>query len=74
MKQMGSAVRAAAVPKQLAVPSDLDMESRRSVAAALNPLVADAPVHRASASRGPCRSTFKRCAAQIKCTLADAVD
>jgi len=42
MKQMGSAVRAAAVPKQLAVPSDLDTESRRSVAAALNPLVADA--------------------------------
>jgi len=42
MKHMGSTVRVAAVPKQLAVPSDLDVEGRRSVAAALNPLVADA--------------------------------
>jgi len=42
MKHVDSSASAGVVPKELAVPSDLDTEGRRSVAAALNPLVADA--------------------------------
>jgi len=42
MKHVDSSASAAVEPQQLAVPSDLDTEGRRSVAAALNPLIADA--------------------------------
>jgi starvation-inducible DNA-binding protein len=42
MKTTNTAATITAVPKQLAVFSDLDMQGRRSVAAAVNPLVADA--------------------------------
>lgn len=42
MKTAGSTARVSAVPKQLAVPTNLDREGCRSVAAVLNPLVADA--------------------------------
>lgn len=42
MKTKGATARATTVPKQLATPTDLDGQRCQSVAAALNPLVADA--------------------------------
>ena len=41
MKTAGMSTAISGIPKQLAVPSDLDQEACRSAAAALNPLVAD---------------------------------
>ncbi|HKF76878.1 MAG TPA: DNA starvation/stationary phase protection protein [Candidatus Dormibacteraeota bacterium] len=42
MRHTGTATKVHAVPRQLAVPSDLDAAGRRAAAEALNPLVADA--------------------------------
>jgi len=42
MKTAGSTTAVTAAPRQLAVPTDLDQDACQSVAAALNPLVADA--------------------------------